>query len=271
MAILSATRISRLVQAARFNLQHVGGSISDDTDLLTPVKSQKAAVEEEKGRVFWVAFCFDRMVHMFDHCYFTLQDESAYLPLPWPEAAYQASEPTIMCTLAQALEGPRVDMGSYFAESIVAIALYGRCLTHRRLAAAARAREKLMPASIASMASTGAAAGNGECQRRHAWLSQALGLRLRSETQTPVIASTPLLVLAHLLNLGSIVHLIETLVEHIDYPKQHVDQVYDAYNAVVNIAQFTTTLPQATCFKLQKFEDIHIVAREFLQKYRSNT
>lgn len=137
-------------------------------------------------------------------------------------------------------------MHACFAESIVAITLYGRCLTHRRLAAAAKARKTLMSPDISS----GAAAGDGECQKRHAWLVQALDLRFRSGDQSPPRASAPLLVLAYLLNHGCAVHLLETLVEHMDDPELHVDQVYNAYNSVVNIAQFTTTLPQAACFKV---------------------
>ncbi|KAF7541492.1 hypothetical protein G7054_g586 [Neopestalotiopsis clavispora] len=249
VAILSATRISRLVQAARFNLQQVEGSTADGTYLLTAndaLSAQEAIAEEEKGRAFWVAFCFDRMVNTLDHCDFMLQDESAYIPLPWPETAYQASEPTVVCTLTQALEEPLVEIGSYFAESIVAITFYGRCLTHRRLAANARAREKSV---LPSMGNPGAKVGDSECQSRHAWLSQALKLRSRSGKQTAVGASTPLLALAHLMHLGCVVHLLETLVEHIDYPQQHVDQVYNAYDSVVNIAQFATTLPQAVCFE----------------------
>lgn len=103
-----------------------------------------------------------------------------------------------------------------------------------------------MPPDISSSA----AAGDGECQRRHAWLVQALDLRFRSGGQSPLGASTSLLILAHLLNHGCVVHLLETLVEHMDDPELHVDQVYNAYNSVVNIAQFTTTLPQAACFKV---------------------
>jgi hypothetical protein len=272
-AVLSAAKISRLVQAAGFNLRHTGDSVAHDTGLLTPNcagNSLDITLKEERGRAFWVAFCFDRMVHSLDHCHFTLQDETvsksrlsrlgslanqcpdslghnqAYLPLPWPEDAYQASEPTVMHTLSEVLKAPRVDMNACFAESIVAITLYGRCVTHRRLAAAAKARKTSMLPDISS----GTAAGDGECQRRHAWLIQALDLRFRSGDQSPLRASTPLLILAHLLNHGCTVYLLETLVEHMDDPELHVDQVYKAYNSVVSIAEFATTLPQAACFKV---------------------
>lgn len=151
-----------------------------------------------------------------------------------------------MQTLADVLEAPRVDLHACFAESIVAISLYGRCLTHRRLAAAAKARKTPMRPDM----SNSAAAGDSECQRRHAWLVQALDLRLRSGGQSTLGASTSLLILSHLLNHGCVVHLLETLVEHMDDPELHVDQVSNAYNSVVNIAQFTTTLPQADCFKV---------------------
>lgn len=83
-AILSSTRISRLVQAARFNLQHVGDS---NPDVTGPATLESAAatheaktVKEEKSRAFWVAFCFDRMVHTLDHCHFMLQDDSVSSP-----------------------------------------------------------------------------------------------------------------------------------------------------------------------------------------------
>lgn len=88
VAILSATRISRLVQAARLNLQHVEGSTADGTYLLTAndaLNAQEPIAEEEKGRAFWVAFCFDRMVNGLDHCYFMLQDESVSKPPLTPE------------------------------------------------------------------------------------------------------------------------------------------------------------------------------------------
>lgn len=87
VAILSATRISRLVQVARFNLQHTGDSIADGTGLLTPncaSNSPDVTLKQERGRAFWVAFCFDRMVHSLDHCHFTLQDETvSKTPLSW--------------------------------------------------------------------------------------------------------------------------------------------------------------------------------------------
>jgi len=112
VAILSATRISRLVQAARFNLRHTGDSMADDTGLLTPNcagNSPDVTLKEERGRAFWVAFCFDRMVHSLDHCHFTLQDETVSKAFSRGLALWLTKAPILLVTIRHIYHyrGPR--------------------------------------------------------------------------------------------------------------------------------------------------------------------
>lgn len=112
VAILSATRISRLVQAARLNLRHTGDSMADVTGLLTPNcagNSPDVTLKEERGRAFWVAFCFDRMVHSLDHCHFTLQDETVSNALSRGLTLWLTKAPILLVTIRHIYHyrGPR--------------------------------------------------------------------------------------------------------------------------------------------------------------------
>ncbi|KAJ0117911.1 hypothetical protein J7T55_014361 [Diaporthe amygdali] len=156
--LLTAARAFRLVQLTQLHaVDALNTPTHKDSQVGSPGSLQSGdpsnALLEEKRRTFWLAFCFDRLLNAHDSLTFTLQEEVIYLNLPATETSFQKSQQSRKDLLAEAIMDSSKTTLTPFAENVVLAALYGRCLTHRRLAiATALNGKKANPASDGNIA-----------------------------------------------------------------------------------------------------------------------
>ncbi|KAH7029240.1 uncharacterized protein B0I36DRAFT_244774 [Microdochium trichocladiopsis] len=125
---LTAARVYRLVQASGLhNIDAASSQVIDEETMI---------VREEKRRTFWVAFCIDRLITAQDSLHITLQEEILHVRLPTPSMNPQSSKGSLGHFLQEAISQTPPSSLCSFSENIVLTALYGRCVTHRRLASA---------------------------------------------------------------------------------------------------------------------------------------
>ncbi|KXH62208.1 hypothetical protein CSAL01_10593 [Colletotrichum salicis] len=182
--LLTSARAFRLVQLAQLHAVDAGTMVTGKSSesaspTLSGTEKMSEATNEEKRRTFWAAFCFDRLLNSHDSLSFTLQEEVICLNLPAPEDCFQSLAP--------------------FAEVVVLSALYGRCLTHRRLTVAATRDGKRT--SVTS---------SNEFIRRHEWLAAAMEKWIRPTSEAPLAMGDTMEIICHLLSRSAIIHLSDT-------------------------------------------------------------
>lgn len=130
-----------------------------------------------------------------------------------------------------------------FAENVVLAALYGRCLTHRRLAIATALNGKKVGAKDSS-----------EFCRRHEWLAAALERRILPLAEISLDTCDPMATFGHLLGRSAIIYLSDTAAT---WPWQTTEQhlmitAYEqrAYQAATEIVHLTCALPRLSYLKV---------------------
>ncbi|KXJ92531.1 hypothetical protein Micbo1qcDRAFT_182901 [Microdochium bolleyi] len=195
-ALQTAARVYRLVQASGlYNLDVTESGTSDEEALI---------LKEDKRRTFWLAFCLDRLVTSQDSLHMTLQEEMLHVNLPSSPAAPEPKLNTRGQSLRDAVSQSTPDGLSPLSEMIVLATLYGRCVTHRRLAATDASNAKSSPGGDASF------------WKRHEWLAARIQQRTPSlPTALSELEITlergPLAMLSHFLVRGAAIHLSDTL------------------------------------------------------------
>jgi hypothetical protein len=129
-----------------------------------------------------------------------------------------------------------------FAENIVLSALYGRCLTHRRLAIATALNGKV------------SAKDSSEFCRRHEWLAAAVERRIAPLAEISLDPRDPIATFGHSLGRSAIIYLSDTAAT---WPWESAEQhmmvtAYEqkAYQASVEIVQLACALPRLSYLKV---------------------
>ncbi|CAM1507799.1 Fc.00g046470.m01.CDS01 [Cosmosporella sp. VM-42] len=241
-AMLTAGRAFRLVQMMR--LYDVDGPTF--TPPSPSMTDDGFAEAEEKRRTFWLAFAFDRFLSTRNEWPLTLYEESVCTRLPAPETNFQNSQPIQM----DFLPGAVADIGhrctlSPFAECIVTAALYGRCMTHRRL----------------TQAAVVSGTNSSSVWTQVEWLSGLLEKRSQRLVQMSLPVSSlveryPMLAFAHLLSHSAIIHLYHTtqiapfqVDEFGCQLKRLADYEKGAYQAAMYMARLAQAMRQVGCVK----------------------
>ncbi|KAF2754943.1 hypothetical protein EJ05DRAFT_468747 [Pseudovirgaria hyperparasitica] len=144
----AVSRALRLVQRSRLGELDASSHSAQD-DALSQL--------EEKRRTFWLAFCFDRLLHQKDDMSWALHEETIRLRLPVPDLWFQSSVQIQMGCLTELMSDLTTVNLSPFAQCVTVATLYGRCLTHRRLVHGTQPQFKRI----------------NDIRARHEWLSNA--------------------------------------------------------------------------------------------------
>ncbi|KAF5020251.1 hypothetical protein F66182_7729 [Fusarium sp. NRRL 66182] len=243
--LLTAAHAFRLVQLARL---HVIDAIGAEKDGPLDSDHDANAVLEEKRRTFWLAFCFDRLLNARDNLTFTIQEEVAshlvvYTDGIHTEDDFQASQSrkTTLLTEAMTALDRRITTLTSFAENTVLTALYGRCLTHRRLA------------MLVLSGSNVSEKNSDEFCSRHNWLETALEKLILPLSDMPLDPWDPMTTFGHMLGRSAIIHLGETAAAWTWQTAEHRLMASNleerGYRAATELAHLTTRLPRASYLK----------------------
>lgn len=133
-----------------------------------------------------------------------------------------------------------------FADNIILAALYGRCLTHRRLAIATALNGK-KPVS---------AKDSNEFCRRHEWLAAAVERRIVPLAEISLDPCDPMATFGHLLGRSATIYLSDTAAT---WPWQSAEHhmmitTYEqrAYQAAIEIVQLACALPRLSYLKVSR-------------------
>ncbi|KAI1100351.1 fungal-specific transcription factor domain-containing protein [Jackrogersella minutella] len=239
-AMMTAGRAFRMVQVS---LLHEIGEPEITIDDHRVDSNNCWAEAEEKRRTFWVAYCLDRCVGLYDACPLTFHENGMRTRLPAPENNFEASQPVRTDFLHDAIAGGQSTL-SPFAECVVLLTLGERCMTQR-------------PRGFAETIY-----GNDplDLWARYEWLDNVLGKRRRrlalSLPSTSAL-NNPMLVFTHLVSATIVIHLMETLRNRTWSPTQHrvTGEAYEerATHAAREIVLLSKSVAQLSCFKAHPF------------------
>ncbi|KAI1670844.1 fungal specific transcription factor domain protein [Pyrenophora tritici-repentis] len=196
----------RLIQRCRLgDLDAANGILATQhgsPETCASTAKESFAILEEKRRTFWLAFCFDRLLNTWSNVNWAFPEEMIRLRVPAPEANFQHSQQTKTPLLSEVLTaGNNFDSLSPFAECVTLMALYDRCVTHRRLVL------------------TAVCDGGRESSRfwmRHNWLMDATAdrrrrLLLQTTDSTPnILEDDPMVAFTHFFASSLNFHLVDT-------------------------------------------------------------
>jgi DNA-binding GntR family transcriptional regulator len=132
-----------------------------------------------------------------------------------------------------------------FAENVVLSALYGRCLTHRRLAIATALNGKKVSAKDSS-----------EFCRRHEWLAAAVERRIVPLADISLDPCDPIAIFGRSLGRSAIIYLSDTAATWPWDSSEHHLMVtasqQRAYQAATEIAQLACALPRLSYLKASR-------------------
>ncbi|KAK8075459.1 fungal-specific transcription factor domain protein [Apiospora hydei] len=195
-ATLTFQRAFRLLQLSNmFDIDLLDDRAQAKSTYAAPPPSERLPGSEDdwittegKRRTLWVAFILDRLSSMLNGRQFLLHEEMVSMQsirirtrLPMPEAEYQTGrEPVVMCFLSDTMLNETGDNTlSNMAECVVLANIFGRCLTHERLAH--------------TMPLLGSGSDSRAFWARHNWLAAAVErARQRSATgcsNSPVVVA----------------------------------------------------------------------------------
>ncbi|KAL4997564.1 fungal-specific transcription factor domain-containing protein [Aspergillus recurvatus] len=250
-AMLTAERAFRLVQLLQLDrIDSPSDTTVEGSGMLVDgAPSLRAQDEtfieaEEKRRAFWLAYCFDRLVAIYMARPVRLHDELICTRLPVPEADFQDAKPVRMEFLSAATCEASQSRLCPFAECIVLVTIYSRCVIHRGLA-------------MATMSCTAEAKG---FWARHTWLATVVERRLQLLMESPSTASAlidPLLAFTHVLAHSIIIHLSVTSRlnpwQKMEYQLMEVEYEQRAFRASDELVRLAKATPQLSCFKAHPF------------------
>ncbi|KAI1252402.1 hypothetical protein MGN70_006977 [Eutypa lata] len=128
-AMMTAGRVFRMVQVALLHDVYEPDMALGDFG----ADPNTSWVEmEEKRRTFWVAYCLDRCIGLHERCPLTFHEDGLRTRLPAPDADFERSRPTHTDFLPEAIAASGQTILSPFAECVVFLTLWGRCILVRQ-------------------------------------------------------------------------------------------------------------------------------------------
>ncbi|KAJ3521257.1 hypothetical protein NM208_g13380 [Fusarium decemcellulare] len=244
---MTVRRALRLVHLSRLhcsdpNELSKGGSLSK-TESLDSSDSDFVATEERR-RTFWIAFCLDRFMSGYEESLPTIHEEIVSVRLPCPESNFQNSKDVQMGFLDESPDEDCMNLMSPFAEFILAMALFGRCLVHQRMHGATAAVDR----------------ENRAFWVRHDWLAAAAekqASRLSSLRPLPPepmsIDDEPMHIIVEMLVHGSVLALASANdgVYWKTEKQQRIATTHRkrAHEAALSMARLAKAVTGSTCFK----------------------
>lgn len=169
-----------------------------------------------------------------------------YAYLPATEASFQTSQNCHQDLLHEAIMDSYTTNLAPFTEHVVLAALYGRCLTHRRLAVATALNGKV------------SAKDSCEFYKRHEWLSAAVERRIVPLAEISLDPYDPMSIFGHLMGRSAIIYLSDTAATWPWDSAEHNLMVttYEqrAYQAASEIVQLACALPRLSYLKVSHSE-----------------
>ena len=168
-----------------------------------------------------------------------------YVYLPATELSFQTSQQCRKDLLSDAIMDSSKANLTPFAENVVLAAVYGRCLTHRRLAIATALNGKKVSVKDSS-----------EFCRRHEWLAMAVERRIVPLAEISLDPSDPMAIFGHSLGRSAIIYLSDTAATWPWDTTEHHLMVttYEqrAYQAATEIVQLACALPRLSYLKVSR-------------------
>ncbi|KAF5642151.1 acetate regulatory DNA binding protein [Fusarium sp. NRRL 52700] len=209
-----------------------------------PRTSQSASLPfgflEERRRTFWVAFCLDRFLSVYQDLPMAIADETIHVNLPCPEWNFLTSSELHMGFMGDVLGGGMpVPASSPFAKLVVAMGLFGQCLLHKQTTAK-------YPSSIHEVLTFWA---------QHEWLAKAidkqaplLSLRETDVDYESLHFLTSMVVHDSVLTLENAIDLAHSLIQS----QQPVadNHARTAYKAAMSITDLSESITSSNYFKV---------------------
>ncbi|KAL7762902.1 hypothetical protein ACKLNR_006260 [Fusarium oxysporum f. sp. zingiberi] len=209
----------------------------------TPGTSQSAplpfASVEERRRTFWVAFCLDRFLGGYEESPMTIHDETIHVHLPCPEWNFQISSEVNMGFINDVLiGGTPVLASSPFAKLVIAMALFGQCILHKKITAKCPTSDQ---ESLTFWV-------------RHELLAEAidrqvalLSLRQTDVEYEPLHFMTSMVVHGSVLKLENAINVAHSVVQS-QQPVAN-DYAKTAYKAAISMADLSESMTGSNCLK----------------------
>ncbi|KAK2672617.1 hypothetical protein RAB80_012696 [Fusarium oxysporum f. sp. vasinfectum] len=209
----------------------------------TPGTSQSAplpfASVEERRRTFWVAFCLNRFLGGYEESPMTIHDETIHVHLPGPEWNFQISSEVNMGFINDVLiGGTPVPASSPFAKLVIAMALFGQCILHKKITAKCPTSDQ---ESLTFWV-------------RHELLAEAidrqvalLSLRQTDVEYEPLHFMTSMVVHGSVLKLESAINVAHSVVQS-QQPVAN-DYAKTAYKAAISMADLSESMTGSNCLK----------------------
>ncbi|EXA32589.1 hypothetical protein FOVG_16270 [Fusarium oxysporum f. sp. pisi HDV247] len=209
----------------------------------TPGTSQSAplpfASVEERRRTFWVAFCLDRFLGGYEESPMTIHDETIHVHLPCPEWNFQISSEVNMGFINDVLiGGTPVPASSPFAKLVIAMALFGQCILHKKITAKCPTSDQ---ESLTFWV-------------RHELLAEAidrqvalLSLRQTDVEYEPLHFMTSMVVHGSVLKLENAINVAHSVVQS-QQPVAN-DYAKTAYKAAISMADLSESMTGSNCLK----------------------
>ncbi|KAL9106931.1 MAG: hypothetical protein Q9227_008117 [Pyrenula ochraceoflavens] len=249
-AMLTAGVAFRMVQLLKLYSIDAPDMSRPQPDAMNPSASvltdENFAEIEEKRRTYWLAFSFDRFLSERNEWPLTLHEEVICVRLPAPEMNFQNSQPICMEFLYEAMANSGRTTLPIYAECMVLAALYGRCMTHRRLALATA-----FPSKEPS-----------DFWIRHEWLAVTLEKRIQlllhsSPAATTMFECDTLSMYTHMLAHSAVVHLSQTIGKRtwrtVEYQMAAISYEQRAHQAAIEMTNLAREMPRYFCFKVHPF------------------
>ncbi|KAF4454222.1 all development altered-6 [Fusarium austroafricanum] len=253
--LVTATHAFRLVQQARLHTNGpvLGAEKGKDSFPSCPFGSggNTNVSLEEKRRTFWLAFWLDRMLKARYDLMFTIQEEVIDVYLPTTELSFQTSQLHRDTHLTEAIviSERKSTSSCSFAENVVQMALYGRCMTHRRLAMLVLSGRRVSEKN------------SKEFWNRHSWLESAVEKFIQPLSDIALDPWDPMTTFGHMLSRSAIIHLSETAATWTWQMAEHQSMAAKieekGYQAAMELANLTARLPRASYLKASSSISTH--------------
>lgn len=272
-AMMTAGRVFRMVQVALLHDVYEPDMALGDFG----ADPNTSWVEmEEKRRTFWVAYCLDRCIGLHERCPLTFHEDGVRLPflsilfckqtstqeltkhthpklrtrLPAPDADFERSRPMHTDFLPEAIAASGQTMLSPFAECVVFLTLWGRCILVRQ------------PRPLAEHMYSN---DSLELWARYEWLDNVLEKRrsrLAQSSPIGAVLADPMLVFTFMVADIIKIHLMNslqsksasTVLSHQVLAEAHGERAAEAAREIALLAK---TVSQLSCFKASFFFPLH--------------